>query len=147
VHIWIVIGNRKEMTMTNAMSAELYWLLWTAVLTGLLWVPYIAQIIVKIGLPAALSEIGGVEPSQDWSTRAKKAHANAVENLAVFAPLAIAVHVLDVGTTLTAAAAATYFGLRAAHFVVYTLGVPYLRTLLFLGASACQLILAYALLA
>lgn len=133
--------------MTNAMSAELYWLLWTTVLTGLLWMPHIMQIILKIGMPAALSEGGGVEPGEDWSKRAKKAHANAVENLAVFAPLAIAVHVLDAGTALTAAAAATYFGLRAAHFVIYTLGVPYLRTLVFLGASVCQLILAFALLA
>ena len=29
-----------------------------------------------------------------WAERAKRAHANAVENLVIFAPAAIAVHVL-----------------------------------------------------
>ena len=77
--------------MTNAMSAELYWLAWTTVFTGLLWLPYILQIIRKIGVNTALSETGGVEPHHSWSVRAKKAHANAVENLMIFAPLALAV--------------------------------------------------------
>lgn len=132
--------------MTNVMTPELYWLTWTAVLTGLLWLPYIGQIIGKIGVATALSETGGVEPDRSWSVRAKKAHANAVENLAVFAPLALAVHVLGVGNTYTATAAATYFGLRVAHAIVYTIGVPYLRTLVFAGGVVCQVILAVAIL-
>ena len=133
--------------MTNAMSAELYWLTWTVVLTGLLWLPYIGQIILKIGPVTALAETGGVEPTQSWSVRSKKAHANAVENLAVFAPLAITVHVLDASTALSASAAAAYFGFRVAHAIVYTMGIPYLRTLLFAAGVACQGALAFTLLA
>ena len=133
--------------MTNGMSAELYWLIWTTVLTGLLWLPYIGQIIGSIGVNAALTETGGAEPSKTWSVRAKKAHANAVENLAIFAPLALAVHILDASTALSAGAAAAYFGLRMVHAAVYTIGVPYLRTIVFAGGVACQGALAITLLA
>lgn len=130
--------------MTNAMTPELYWLVWTAVFSGLLWLPYIGQIIGKIGVVAALRETGGVEPERMWSVRAKKAHANAVENLVVFAPLALTVHILEVGTSSTAIAAAAYFGLRVVHAVVYTIGVPYLRTIVFAGGVICQGVLAMA---
>ena len=49
--------------------------------------------------------------------RAVRAHLNAVENLAVFAPLALAVHVTGAGTPLTAAASMTYFAARALHLI------------------------------
>ena len=81
----------------------------------------------------------------DWARRAAAAHTNAVENLVVFAPLAIAVHLLGVGSELTATAAA-YFFLRVAHYVVYMLAVPVLRTLLFAGGVACRVTLAVAVL-
>lgn len=132
--------------MTNAMSAELYWLAWTTVFTGLLWLPYILQIIRKIGVNTALSETGGVEPHHSWSVRAKKAHANAVENLMIFAPLALAVHILEAGSAATALSSGAYFAFRVAHAFVYTLGVPYLRTLAFAGGVVCQGVLALAVL-
>ncbi|WP_340588761.1 MAPEG family protein [Erythrobacter alti] len=132
--------------MTPTTNPELFWLTLTIILTGLLWLVYITQIISKIGPIAAVTEVNGVEPSAQWSTRAKKAHANAVENLVIFAPLVLIVHALGAGSATTAAAAAAYFVLRVIHAAVYIAGLPYLRTLAFAGGVVCQAILAIALL-
>jgi fatty acid desaturase len=57
------------------------------------------------------------------------AHTNAVENLIVFAPLVLAARALSIATAVTAFACALYFWSRLAHVVVFTLGIPVLRTL------------------
>lgn len=132
--------------MADSMSPELYWLTLTTLFTAVLWTIYMVQIIARAGLIGALASAGGGEPSAEWSIRAKKAHANAVENLVIFAPLAIALHVLEAGTDITATAAAAYFGLRVTHAIVYTAGIPFVRTLSFMGAWACQLVMGAALL-
>jgi uncharacterized MAPEG superfamily protein len=133
--------------MNANLSAELYWMTLTALLTGLLWLPYILNQILCMGMWKALSNSDSAQVVRaDWARRAAAAHTNAVENLVVFAPLAIAVHLLGVGSELTATAAAAYFFLRVAHYVVYMLAVPVLRTLLFAGGVACQVTLAVAVL-
>ncbi|MCH9807246.1 MAG: MAPEG family protein [Alphaproteobacteria bacterium] len=130
------------------LSAELYWLTLTAVATAFMWLPYTLQFIGQLGPVGAI-----VDPNHDaplepmWAQRAKRAHANAVENLVIFAPLAIAVHITGAGTEMTALAAMVYFFARIGHFIVYWMGLPVIRTLLFAGGFVCQLVLAAALLA
>lgn len=129
------------------MAPEITWMAASGVLTALMFVPYILGFIGKVGLVAALTQ----RPFNDvtetpWLKRAQAAHANMVENFVVFAPLAIGVAVTESGTALTASAAAAYFWLRLAHYVVYAMGVPVVRTLLFAGGVICQLILGARLL-
>ena len=64
----------------------------------------------------------------------------------IFAPLALAVHILEAGSAATALSSGAYFAFRVAHAFVYTLGVPYLRTLAFAGGVVCQGVLALAVL-
>lgn len=132
--------------MTLIEHPELYWLAATAAMTGLMWLPYIVSLIVQTGLGAALTDPnGGLEPERSWAGRAKRAHGNAVENLVVFAPLALSVHVLGVGDGATALAAKLYFIARVGHYAVYTLGAPVVRTLIFALGVACQAVLALRL--
>lgn len=59
----------------------------------------------------------------------------------MFAPFALGVHVMGLGTATTAIAATLYFWSRLAHAVIYTFGVPLLRTIAFeigLGAQAAM---------
>jgi uncharacterized MAPEG superfamily protein len=81
----------------------------------------------------------------DWAERMKAAHYNAVENLMVFAPLILMLHALSISTTATVAAAATYFWARLVHFVVYTMGLPVVRTLAFAVGFFAQAVLLLAL--
>jgi len=134
--------------MTQPLAPELFWTAAAAALTACLWLPNILRLIAEIGVLGALRDgQGGQLIPVPWAQRAKRAHTNAVENLAVFAPLAIAVHVAGAGTATTAAACAVFVAARAAHYVVYTLGLPALRTVFFLAGFACQMVLAAALLA
>ena len=74
-----------------------------------------------------------------WADRARRAHLNAIENLAVFAPLVIVAALVGVSTKTTVLAAQVYVFARLAHYVIYTLGIPVVRTLAFLASSIATL--------
>lgn len=129
------------------MNEGLYWLTLTALMTGLFWVPYILNRFKEMGIISALmSPNADPTPEAAWASRMMKAHENAVQNLVVFAPLVLAVHISGTGTAQTAMAAMVYFFARLAHYIIYTLGVPLLRTVTFLVGFACQVSLALNLL-
>jgi uncharacterized MAPEG superfamily protein len=129
------------------MSKELYWLTLTAAMTGLLWVPYILDRIMVRGTTGALANPSPNDvPQSAWAQRMIAAHANAVENLVVFAALVLIAQALNIHTAATAFACALYFWSRLAHVVVYTAGIPVLRTLSFAGGFIGQAILVLAIL-
>jgi uncharacterized MAPEG superfamily protein len=128
------------------MTPELKYLTWTAVLTALLWIPYVLNVIVRNGLTTAV----GYPPSlslSPWAERLKKAHYNAVENLAVFASLVLVANALDLSNNATTSAAAAYFWARLVHPVAYTLGIPWVRTLAFAVAWGGILCIAWQVIA
>jgi len=129
------------------LSAEMNWLIWTALLTALLWIPYILKLLGEQGVTSALMDGEHVAPPQaGWAQRAKRAHTNAVENLVVFVPLVLAVEFAGANSALTAGSCAVFFFARLGHYLVYTLGLPVVRTLFFAIGWICQLILVYVLL-
>ena len=115
------------------MTAELNWMLLTVLMTSIFWSPYIVDRLVVRGFFPALMDRRAetFAPHSEWAQRAIRAHANAIENLAIFVPAVLALHLLNVSTPLTRAAAATYFFARLIHFLTYAAGVPMLRTLAF----------------
>jgi len=125
------------------LTPELYWLTLTCLLTALMWVPYILNRLAEMGIWRAISNPQpDTHPEASWAFRTERAHANAVENLVIFAPLAIAVHVLGLSNEATAFAAMVYFFARVAHFIIYVIGLPLLRTFAFAIGFFCQLALA-----
>jgi uncharacterized MAPEG superfamily protein len=123
----------------TAPSPELHYTALSAALTGTLWIPIIFNRLREMGPWKALKNPEpDVRPHSNWAYRLANAHRNAIENLAVFAPLALAVHLLNLGTATTALAAALYFWSRLAHALIYTLGIPLLRTIAFVVGFAAQ---------
>jgi uncharacterized MAPEG superfamily protein len=128
------------------MTPELKWLAATALFTGLVWVPYILALLGQMGVGKALMDGQHATPlDAPWAQRAKRAHANAVENLVVFAALVIVLHLAEAATSLTATAAFVFFLSRIGHWGVYVLGLPLIRTLLFAVGFACQMIIGLTL--
>ena len=128
------------------MSKEMYWLTLTVAMTSLLWVPYILDRAMVRGLMACMANPSPNDPPQSgWAQRMIAAHANAVENLVVFAPLVLIAQALNIHTGATAFACAFYFWCRLAHVAVYTAGIPVLRTLAFTGGWIAQAILVLAI--
>ncbi len=128
------------------MSKELYWLTLTTAMTGLSWLPYILDRIMARGLMAAMANPSPSAPPQSrWAERQMRAHDNAVENLVVFAPLVLTVNALGISSSATAAACAAYFWARLVHYLVFTFGIPVLRTLSFAVGFAAQAVLVLAI--
>ena len=128
------------------LTPELFWLTLTVILTGLLWIPYIINRIQVRGLPDTLANPSrDAKPHASWATRLMFAHDNAVENLAVFAPLVLILNEIDYSTKWTVYASAVYFWSRVAHLIVYTLGLPGIRTAAFTIGFLAQAVLALAI--
>jgi uncharacterized MAPEG superfamily protein len=130
------------------MTIELTCLVVVTAFTGLLWVPYILNrlavgkgLLHEVGYPEAPTKLS------PWGDRLKRAHANAIENLAVFAPLVLATSVAGVHNQTTTIAAEVYVVARVLHAIAYTLGIPWVRTFAFSAGWGSQMALAWALLA
>ena len=126
--------------MTNIVSPEIYWLTWTVVLTAAMVVPYAVYRVRKLGglWQAFLRPLPGDSPFADeWAHRAYRAHMNAFEGMAMFAPAVLAVHVTGTGSAATALASAVYFWARLFYAPLYYFSVPIFRTAIwFVGLGA-----------
>ena len=125
------------------LSPELQSVAMSAMLTGILWIPIIVNRLIEMGPWKALKNPEpDVRPHANWAYRLASAHRNAIENLAVFAPLAIMVHMLGANNVLTATAASVFFMSRVAHALIYTFGIPLLRTIAFVVGFWAQAVMA-----
>lgn len=128
-------------------STELTAAALTALFTGILWVPIILNRLAEMGPWKALKNPEpDVRPDAQWAYRLASAHRNAIENLVVFAPLAIGVHILGLGDGLTATAAVIYVVARVAHAVIYTFGIPLMRTIAFFIGFLVQMLMGLRIL-
>ena len=129
------------------MTTEIFWLTATSLMTSVIWVPYILNRFVEMGVfNAILKTDADTTPKAIWATRLMKAHKNAVENLVIFAALVLCVQTMGLNTELTALAATTYFYARLTHIIGFTFSIPFVRTVSFLIGFACQLVLGLSVL-
>jgi uncharacterized MAPEG superfamily protein len=128
-------------------TTELYWLTLTALMTALFWVPYVLNRMVMTGVGATLA---GTAPDNGalsgWAQRAGRAHNNAIENLAIFAPIVLTAHLLGISSPATKAAVVVYFFARLVHFAVYSAGIPLARTLAFTAGWLAQIVIIASIL-
>jgi len=128
---------------TAHLTSDLYWLALTGLMTALLWMPHILSIILKEGIITAFRDPEALlEPQPRWAQRAKRAHINAQLNFGVFAGLLITAHLVDVAPAWLGMLAMIYFFVRLAHYIVYILGLPFLRQNLFAVSAIVQAIIA-----
>lgn len=133
--------------MDKPLSTELYWLVMTVLMTSVLFWPYIINRMKEHGIwQAVWNPQPDTRPKAQWAERLMRAHANAVENLVVFAPLVLVLQVMGASTPTTASVCAVYFFVRLAHVLLYTFAVPLLRTVVFVIGWGCQMVLALTLL-
>ena len=128
------------------MKTELLYLTLVAAFTGLMWVPYILDRISVRGLMDAVGYPENPKPQSVWAQRLMKAHANAVENLVIFATLVLVAHAIGLTNPIIAGACAVYFWARVVHALAYTFGVPWVRTLAFAVGFFSQALVAWYLL-
>ena len=126
------------------MSA-LEWLAATALMTAFFWMPYVVERMVSLGVLGTLKPVDPEDVAKQalWAQRAKRAHYNGIENLAVFATLVLVAYAMgkadDPGILL---ASQVYFWARLIHFPAGTFGVTGVRTSAFLIGFGAQLAVA-----
>lgn len=126
---------------------ELFYLTLLALVTAMMWVPYILNSFVVRGIMGTMANPSAdAKPLSDWAQRLQAAHKNAIENLVVFAALVLTANAVDISNDVTTAAAITFFWARIAHYVIYGAGIPVLRTVAFLIGWACLVAIAMQLL-
>ncbi len=122
----------------------------SGMLTILLWTPYILARLFTWGLPTFLNNYPEGFPAKQpepplWAQRSQRAHLNMVETMPAFIAVVLAAGLLNGGDAGIAATvgqwAMIFFFARLAHAVVYTLGVPFLRTPVYLVSWLAVLVI------
>jgi len=118
--------------------------LWALLALGLL--AFVLQMLP--GLPAA-AEPGGMAwgvgnrdtppPLPPWAQRARRAHANLMENLPHYVIVVLVAQVSGHANGTTAMASLVYLGARITHAIVYTAGITYVRTIAFYVGVAAEI--------
>lgn len=120
------------------MENALLWIVFTVGFTAIMWMPYILNVIARMGLKALTFEPRPV--LADWAQRAQRAHLNAVENLVIFLPIAVLYYVLTKDNTgCFAYLCMGYFVVRVIHYFAMLFKIPFVRTVAFAGGWVVQL--------
>ena len=127
------------------MKPEHLYLLYVTAFTGLLWVPYVLNRIMVRGVMEAVSYPENPKPEAPWARRMMKAHANAIENLVIFAALLFVANAAGVSNAVIATASMVYFWARIVHAAAFTFALPWLRTLSFVAGFGAQVAVALQL--
>jgi uncharacterized MAPEG superfamily protein len=113
-----------------------------------MWVPYVVGRMTTHGVMKAIGAPGPDYPvDAPWADRARRAHLNAIENLAVFAPLVLVAAIIEISTRVTVLSAQIYVAARLAHYIIYVAGIPVVRTIAFLAGAFATIAIAMDLLA
>ena len=113
------------------MPADLMYLSWSALLCLVMWLPYVVNRVQVWGLTAAVGYPDDPPAVPKWAQRARRAHANMVENLLPLAVLVLIGQFVGADPGVMAWGAALFFWGRVAHWIVFVAGIPWARTIAF----------------
>ena len=120
----------------------------SGMLAVLLWTPYILARAFVWGIPTFLNNYPEGFPREQpepplWAVRSQRAHLNMVETLPAFVAVILAAGQLASSSAYESIAmfAQVFFVARVLHAVVYTAGIPYLRTPVYLVSWASILMI------
>lgn len=123
------------------MSVELQLLVWSAVLALIQMLVAVIAAHSQVGLPVLASNRETMPALTGWAMRATRAHLNMLESLAVFAILVLVATVTGRINDTTALGANLFFWARLVYAVVYLIGIPWVRTAIWLVSFAGLLVI------
>ncbi len=128
------------------MSPDLKYLLYSTILT-------FVQVLIAatfanqaVGLTTLAGNREGMGEMTGIAGRAKRAHLNMIENMVLFAALVLIAAASGKSNANTALGATIFFWARLAYAIVYLVGVPWLRTLLWFVSVIGMVMIAVQLL-
>ena len=118
------------------MTPDLQMLVWSAALALVQMLIAVLGAMGQVGLVPLAGNREGLGEVTGWAGRARRAHFNMLESLAVFAIVVLVAHVSRHANATTALGATLFFWGRVAFALVYLAGIPWLRTAVWLVSVA-----------
>ena len=110
------------------MTPDLKILVWTVALT---FVEVLVAVLFaqgQVGLGMLAGNRDGLEPLTGFAGRAQRAHWNMLESLPLFIALVLVAHIAGKANGTTLVGCELFFWGRLAHWLIYLIGIPWLRT-------------------
>ena len=114
------------------MKPELMLLVWAVLLTFVQMLIAVSGATLQVGLPTLAGNREGLAPCTGWGGRAARAHHNMLESLVLFAALVLVAVLAGKTNATTLLGAQIFFWARVAYAVIYLIGIPWLRTAVWL---------------
>jgi uncharacterized MAPEG superfamily protein len=111
------------------MSPDLKILVWTVALAFVEVVVAVLGANAQVGLGMLAGNRDGLPPLTGFAGRARRAHHNMMESLPLFIALVLVAQIAGKTNSATLTGAELFFWGRLAHWLIYIIGVPWLRTL------------------
>jgi uncharacterized MAPEG superfamily protein len=132
------------------MTTELKWLVYTALLAGSLWIPFIFGINTTDypGKDQQFIRPPDHSKMQPWVHRSLRAHQNLLEQLLPFSIIVLIGAVVGVSTPITVACSIIFFWLRVTHAIGMISGLARLplRPMLYFSGWIVMLVFAWQVL-
>lgn len=122
------------------MPVELQLLVWSAILALVQMLIAVMGAQSQVSLPVLAGNRDNMPALTGWASRAMRAHLNMLESLVVFAIFVLVANATGRLNETTALGANLFFWGRVAYAIVYVIGIPWLRTMIW-GVSVAGLLL------
>ncbi len=110
------------------MSLELTLLVWSVALAFVQMLVAVSGATLQFGLSDLAGNRENLPPATGWAGRAQRAHRNMLENLVLFAVLVLVTEITNKNNAMTGYGAQLFFWARVIYAVIYVIGLPWLRT-------------------
>lgn len=110
------------------MKPELMWLVWAVALTVVQMLVAVTGAFLQVGLPMLVGNRDNMPALAGWAGRADRAHHNMLENLVLFAALVLTASLSGKSNDTVVLGAQIFFWARLVYAGVYLIGIPWLRT-------------------
>ncbi len=118
------------------MTPDLQMLAWSAALALVQMLIAVLGAMGQVGLTPLAGNREGLGEITGWAGRARRAHLNMLESLAIFSIVVLVAHVSGRADATTALGATLFFWGRVTFAIVYLAGIPWLRTAVWLVSIA-----------
>ena len=125
------------------MTPDLNMLVWAAALALVQMFVAVAGAQLQLGLPMLAGNRESLPEVTGWAGRAQRAHRNLLESLVVFAIVILVAYGAGRANETTALGADLFLWGRVAYAIIYILGIPWLRTLVW-AVSVAGIVLVFS---
>lgn len=128
------------------MSPDLKYLLFSTILCFVQVLIAASGANTQVGLNTLAGNRDSLPDMTGWAGRAKRAHLNMIENLVLFAALVLIAAAAGKANATTAMGAMIFFWARLAYAIIYVIGIPWLRTVVWFISVIGMAMIAWPLL-